>query len=76
MVITGGERSGASPRPVGPIPFELIRWLEEYRMADHNVDYLRRLRAAVDDFSAAFDDWMATQVESDMVTSRGLFPTI
>lgn len=45
-------------------------------MTDHSVDYLRRLHAAVDDFSAAFDDWMATQVESDMVTSRGLLPTV
>jgi hypothetical protein len=34
-------------------------------MANHSVDYLRRLRDAVDDFTTAFEDWMKTQVESD-----------
>jgi hypothetical protein len=40
------------------------------------VDYLRRLRDAVDDFTTAFEDWMKTQVESDHLSSRGLYPTV
>jgi hypothetical protein len=45
-------------------------------MANHSVDYLRRLRDAVDDFTTAFEDWMKTQVESDHLSSRGLYPTV
>lgn len=40
------------------------------------MDYLRRLRAAVEDFTEVFEEWMRTQVESDMATSRGLLPTV
>jgi hypothetical protein len=42
----------------------------------YGVDYLRRLRTAVDEFETAFQAWMDTQVESDHVQSRGLFPTV
>jgi hypothetical protein len=45
-------------------------------MAIYSVDYLRRLNAAVEEFEQAFNEWMHTQVESDHVNSRGLFPTV
>lgn len=45
-------------------------------MADYSVDYLQRLRDAVSEFESAFADWMQTQVESDHMSSRGLFPTV
>lgn len=45
-------------------------------MADYSADYLRRLSAAIEEFLVAFEEWMGTQVESDMVSSRGLLPTV
>jgi Protein of unknown function (Hypoth_ymh) len=45
-------------------------------MATYNADYLRRLLGAAEEFEAAFEDWMRTQVESDHMASRGLFPTV
>lgn len=45
-------------------------------MAKYGVDYLRRLLESVVDFERAFDRWMETQVESDHLSSRGLFPTV
>ena len=45
-------------------------------MAEYGVDYLRRLKAAVEDFEVAFEAWMDTQVEGDHMGSRGLFPTV
>lgn len=45
-------------------------------MVTYGVDYLKRLHAAVEDFEAAFGKWMETQVESDHMSSRGLFPTV
>lgn len=44
-------------------------------MSDYGIDYLRRLLAAVGEFERAFDSWMQTQVESDHMSARGLFPT-
>lgn len=44
-------------------------------MARYNADYLRRLRAAVDEFDIAFEKWAATQEESDIGSTRGFFPT-
>ena len=40
------------------------------------MDYLRRLSAAVEEFTEVFDEWTQTQVESDMMSSRGLWPTV
>ena len=45
-------------------------------MPTYGVDYLTRLLANVDDFAEAFESWMRTQVESDHLSSRGLFPTV
>lgn len=45
-------------------------------MADYSADYLERLIGSVDEFEDAFERWMATQVGSDHVNSRGLFPTV
>lgn len=45
-------------------------------MADYSIDYLNRLKVAIDDFADAFDAWMETQVESDHMGSRGMFPTV
>lgn len=45
-------------------------------MSTYGVEYLRRLRTAVDDFEAAFTAWMKTQHESDHWEARGLFPTV
>lgn len=45
-------------------------------MAEYGVDYLRRLKAAVEDFEVAFEAWMDTQVEGDHMGSRGMFPTV
>lgn len=45
-------------------------------MAEYSVDYLTRLDSWVDDFECAFEAWMDTQVESDHLTARGLFPTV
>jgi hypothetical protein len=42
----------------------------------HSADYLRRLLEAIETFSAAFEAWMETQVESDHLSARGLFPTV
>ncbi|HET6288748.1 MAG TPA: TIGR02391 family protein [Amycolatopsis sp.] len=52
------------------------RVLVERGMANYSVDYLRRLRDAVEVFADAFDEWMRTQAESDHLTSRGLMPTV
>ena len=45
-------------------------------MAVYSADYLTRLLAAVEQFERAFDAWMETQVESDLLNSRGLLPTV
>ncbi len=45
-------------------------------MARYSADYLKRLLAAVEDFERAFEAWIHTQVESDHMNSRGLFPTV
>lgn len=44
-------------------------------MANYSADYLTRLLDAVTSFQSAFDTWMETQVESDHMSARGLFPT-
>lgn len=45
-------------------------------MPNYSVDFLKRLRDAIDAFMTAFDDWMTTQVESNHLESRGLLPTV
>lgn len=45
-------------------------------MATYSVDYLKRLQVAIEEFEQAFEAWMETQVESDHMSSRGLFPTV
>ena len=45
-------------------------------MTAYSADYLRRLLAAVEAFEQAFEDWITTQIESDHLSSRGLFPTV
>ncbi|WP_055492046.1 TIGR02391 family protein [Streptomyces sp. TP-A0356] len=45
-------------------------------MATYGAEYLKRLLAAVERFERAFERWMETQVESDLRSSRGLFPTV
>lgn len=45
-------------------------------MAEYSVDYLKRLKAAIEGFEAAFEEWMGTQREGHHVESRGLFPTV
>lgn len=45
-------------------------------MANYGVDYLSRLQTAVGRFEHAFERWMETQVESDHMAARGLFPTV
>lgn len=45
-------------------------------MAKYGQEYLRRLIDAVAAFEKAFDAWMETQVESDHMSARGLFPTV
>ncbi|GFZ82698.1 TIGR02391 family protein [Nesterenkonia alkaliphila] len=45
-------------------------------MSEYGVDYLRRLREAVEKFESAFEAWMHTQVESDHMSARGLMPTV
>lgn len=45
-------------------------------MSEYGADYLRRLRAAVERFEHVFEAWMETQVESDHMSARGLFPTV
>lgn len=42
----------------------------------HSADYLRRLTDAIDEFTDAFEWWMETQVESNHLDARGLFPTV
>ena len=44
-------------------------------MTTYSAEYLNRLLDAVAEFQDAFDAWMATQVESDHLSARGLFPT-
>ena len=41
----------------------------------YGAEYLNRLLDAVTGFQDAFDAWMTTQVESDHLSARGLFPT-
>lgn len=45
-------------------------------MANYSVDYLQRLYSAVRDFQRAFEAWLETQVESDHMSSRGIYPTV
>jgi Protein of unknown function (Hypoth_ymh) len=45
-------------------------------MANYSAEYLRRLSSATESFIAVFEDWMKTQVESDLMESRGVFPTV
>lgn len=45
-------------------------------MAKYGPDYVRRLIEAVVIFEESFDRWMETQVESDHLSARGLFPTV
>src|SRR5690606_15247285 len=45
------------------------------RMTTYGAEYLNRLLDAVTGFQSAFDAWMTTQVESDHLSARGLFPT-
>lgn len=45
-------------------------------MAIYGVDFLNRLLSAVGRFEAAFERWMATQVESDHMSAGGLLPTV
>lgn len=45
-------------------------------MTNYSADYLRRLSDAIDSFITVFEDWMETQVESDLLESRGLLPTV
>jgi hypothetical protein len=45
-------------------------------VAEYSVDYLKRLKAAIEDFEVAFEEWMGTQVEGDLMGSRGVFPTV
>lgn len=45
-------------------------------MAKYGPDYLNRLIDAVVAFEKAFNKWMETQVESDHMAARGLFPTV
>lgn len=45
-------------------------------MTNESADYLSRLSVAVQDFEREFERWMETQVESDHVEARGLFPTV
>jgi hypothetical protein len=45
-------------------------------MAKYGPDYLKRLIDAVVAFEQAFNRWMETQVESDHMAARGLFPTV
>ncbi len=43
-------------------------------MAKYGPEYLKRLITAVEAFQEIFEEWMGTQVESDHMNSRGLFP--
>lgn len=45
-------------------------------MTTYGPDYLNRLTDAVTAFEDAFEKWMQTQVESDHMSARGLFPTV
>ncbi|MDQ0935098.1 TIGR02391 family protein [Streptomyces turgidiscabies] len=45
-------------------------------MATYSADYLKRLLTAVERFEEVFERWMETQVESDHVQSRGMYPTV
>jgi hypothetical protein len=45
-------------------------------VATYGAEYLKRLLAAVERFERAFERWMETQIESDLRSSRGLFPTV
>ena len=45
-------------------------------MAQYSVDYLKRLKVAIEDFEVAFEAWMGTQVEGNHMDSRGMFPTV
>ena len=41
-------------------------------MATYSVDYLSRLIDATERFEGAFERWMETQEERDLVSARGL----
>lgn len=45
-------------------------------MATYGADYLRRLLGAIEEFEEAFESWIKTQEEGDLVSSRGIFPTV
>ena len=45
-------------------------------MATYSVDYLSRLIDATERFEGAFERWMETQEERDLVSARGLLPTV
>lgn len=45
-------------------------------MAMYGLDYLQRLRVAVEEFDSAFEAWMNTQVGASHLEARGLFPTV
>ncbi|WP_369268649.1 TIGR02391 family protein [Streptomyces sp. R11] len=45
-------------------------------MATYSAGYLKRLLAAVERFEGLFGRWTETQVESDHIQSRGVFPTV
>ncbi|MDT5026170.1 MAG: hypothetical protein QOE61_2596 [Micromonosporaceae bacterium] len=47
-----------------------------FDVTTYSPDYLKRLLDAIETFSRAFEEWMATQVESNHLESRGLFPTV
>ena len=59
-----------------PTALQVLRRGKLLNMADYSIDYLKRLKAAIEDFEGAFEAWMATQVEGDHMESRGLFPTV
>ena len=42
----------------------------------YSVDYLERLRIAVEEFERSFEAWSQTQDEYTMSETRGLFPTV
>lgn len=49
---------------------------EGVAVADYSVDYLHRLREAVERFEAAFEEWLTTQHVSTHMEARGLRPTV
>lgn len=45
-------------------------------MNEYGVDYLRRLKSAVEVFERAFEAWAQSQNEFSLMEARGLFPTV